>query len=580
MKSIMTGGLKRMLIILFLAVSLIPIAVIGYMGYQSGKSAVDSLMSGSFAAIADSREFNIATLLELRKQQAEMFAAKKIVQNFVEDCNRRDRGETVDEAALKEVAAELAGSEFSSIMKITPYYELMVLGASGKVLVSNDRFSPEGTDMSKDEVFLRGLKEAFIADVAFDQKTGKPFYGAVAPVFLHDSGQKTVIGVVMGKLNPMALNSIVANNASLGKTGESYIVNRNGLMITESRMVKDAVLNQKVDTEPVKLFRTQKKNMAGVYRDYRGTLVLGASEGDHIDKEFGLGWTVVVEMDASEAFAAAEELRKRILLLSLGLGFLIAVIAWVVAGSIAGKIQNAVNQITSAGTEILAASQQQSASAREQSSAVAETTSAATELSKSAEQIGENIRRVAQIANHALAGMAKIKEGIGKTGEKITSLNEKSREIGKITELINDVADQTNLLAVNAAIEAARAGEQGRGFTVVADEIRKLADSTAKSTKDITALIEIIQHEMTNAIMSMEESVSNVNEEVKLSQESAESAKEISMSATQQVSGSKQIADAMANINDAMKEIASGAQQAQVAAKQLTELATELKKMI
>ncbi len=242
-------------------------------------------------------------------------------------------------------------------------------------------------------------------------------------------------------------------------------------------------------------------------------------------------------------------------------------------GFMMAKLQAAANQIGSASNEILAASQQQSASAREQSSAVSETTAAAEELSKSAEQVGENIKAVTRAASQTMTGMTRIKGEIGKAGEIIALLNEKSQKIGKITELIDDVTDQTNLLAVNAAIEAARAGEQGRGFTVVADEIRKLSDSTAKSTKDIAGLIEIIQHEMRNAIISMEQSVISVSEELKSAHETAERAKEISMSVTQQISGSKQIAEAMSNIDETMKQITSGAQETQVAVKQLTELA-------
>ncbi len=241
------------------------------------------------------------------------------------------------------------------------------------------------------------------------------------------------------------------------------------------------------------------------------------------------------------------------------------------------KLQEATGQITSAGTEILAASQEQASAAREQSSAVTETTAAAKELSTTSESVGESIKKVAQVAAHAMAGMSKIKESIDKTNGMLNSLGEKSQRIGKITELIDDVADQTNLLAVNASIEAARAGEQGRGFTVVADEIRKLADSTAKSTKDITALIELIQHEMSNAIMSMEQSIQSVDEEARLAQQTTEKSKEIAMSTHQQISGAKQIADAMMNIDETMKQVAAGAQQSQVSVKQLTALAGELK---
>lgn len=249
-------------------------------------------------------------------------------------------------------------------------------------------------------------------------------------------------------------------------------------------------------------------------------------------------------------------------------------------GGLLTKIRDAVNQIASASAEINAGSQQQSASVREQSAAINETSSAAKELSKSSESIGEKTKGVTQTANHSMVGMAKIKDTIGKTSERITSLGEKSQRIGKIIEMIDDIADKTNLLAVNASIEAARAGEQGRGFTVVADEIRKLSDSTAKSTKDITSLIEEIQHEISNAVIAMEQSVSSVDEEVVLAKETAENTKEISMTTTQQINASKQIAEAMDNINEAMKQVSSGTQQNQVASKQLSVLGDELKNEI
>jgi len=338
-----------------------------------------------------------------------------------------------------------------------------------------------------------------------------------------------------------------------------------------------------------------------------------------------LGWQILTEVDDHEAFSGLNKLKKIIALSAILISILVFALSLKIAAQIANPIkslsdtaeevgrgdltkvisiksndeigrladsfntmvtnlkqvlsksQDAVSNITASSQEILAASQEQAAAAREQSSAVAETSTAAKELSVSAEEVGKSIKRVAESSSHALVGMAKIKESIAKTNQLIIALGDKSQKIGKITDLIDDVADQTNLLAVNASIEAARAGEQGRGFTVVADEIRKLSDSTAKSTKDITALIELIQHEMTNSLMSMEQSVSNVDQEARLAQETADNAKEIAMSVSQQISGSKQIADAMLNIDEAMKQVTAGAQQTQVAVKQLTGLAQDLK---
>jgi methyl-accepting chemotaxis protein len=158
----------------------------------------------------------------------------------------------------------------------------------------------------------------------------------------------------------------------------------------------------------------------------------------------------------------------------------------------------------------------------------------------------------------------------------VCALSEKSKKIGQITKLIDEIADQTNLLAVNASIEAARAGEHGRGFTVVADEIGKLADSTAQSTKEIDSLIKLIQSDVSNAILSMEQSRLNVEEEIHLANKSAQKAKEIAFAAKQQISGSRQIADSMGGIDTSMKNITTSAQQSQDAVAQLAELAHEL----
>lgn len=603
-------SLRAKLFIVIALVSVVPLAAVAVIIYNISSAALTTEIYKELESVSDSRANHIAHNIEYDIITMSALArGNKLLEEF----SKPDPSPQ----ALEEIVVNDAS-------RYPIFGEIFILDMTGRIIATSDR-AHLGLDRSDDEYFKGAMSgKPYFKSVYKSPVTHRIGYAVAVPIKL--PGSEKMVGIIVGRSEMSRMNRIMSDDTGLGRTGEVYIIDESGLMITASRLSGDSViLNQKADNEGIRSAMAG-NDVTGVFTDYRGSRVLGHYSLDSdVTKATGKRWCIIAEVDLDEAMAPVYRMMLIVTVLILVSSLFVIAVSSVISKRIsdpvmklsdaAGRVSSgdltvaveakgedeigqlarsfnsmvgnlsmlvssinkSVGQITSASSEILAATQQQAAGAREQSAAVSETTAASKELSKSAEQVGDSIKRVLEVATHALAGMAKIKGAIGKTGQIITSLNEKSQKIGKITEVIDDVADQTNLLAVNAAIEAARAGEQGRGFTVVADEIRKLADSTAKSTKDITALIEVIQHEMSNAIMSMETSVVSVDEEAKLSQESAERSEEIAMSATQQISGSRQIAEAMSNVDEAMKQIAVSAQQSQVALKQLSELSKDLR---
>ncbi len=152
-----------------------------------------------------------------------------------------------------------------------------------------------------------------------------------------------------------------------------------------------------------------------------------------------------------------------------------------------------------------------------------------------------------EVIHHAAEEMVKIADSVRQTSISISNLGEQSNQISTIVNVIKEIADQTNLLALNAAIEAARAGEQGRGFAVVADEVRKLAERTAKATQEVTVMIRSIQSSSKTAVEGMEVIVSQVEEGVAMAREAGEAINHMK-------SGSEQVTANISDIANALEE--------------------------
>ncbi|OYY95083.1 MAG: hypothetical protein B7Y41_05915 [Hydrogenophilales bacterium 28-61-23] len=189
-------------------------------------------------------------------------------------------------------------------------------------------------------------------------------------------------------------------------------------------------------------------------------------------------------------------------------------------------INRAAEQVNQTTSDARLSSEQLLSAAEQQSQQIGETTAAVTEMSSSIVQVSQNAAESARVANQsldtarrggdsvrgAIAGMNAIRDQIQETSKRIKRLGESSQEIGEIVDLISEITEQTNILALNAAIQAAAAGEAGRGFTVVAEEVQRLAERSGKATRRIGAIVKTIQSDTQDAVNAMESSTQGVVE--------------------------------------------------------------------
>jgi len=262
----------------------------------------------------------------------------------------------------------------------------------------------------------------------------------------------------------------------------------------------------------------------------------------------------------------------------------------------ANQVSLAVEQATASIQQISAAIQQIVGGTQGQAYQLNETLQITRDLSAAVQQIAAN-SQAAYTASHnaselafkgaeeiekAFDKMNRISETVNESADVVKTLNERSEQIGEIVNVITSIADQTNLLALNAAIEAARAGEHGRGFAVVADEVRKLAEGSAKAAQQIADLIKVIQEETSRAVNSMVVGSKEVEEGVVIASQaqkalseivqtvdkSVRMVQEISTAAQQQSKGITQVVQAIDKVNNIAHQVSVATQQVSASTQQ------------
>jgi methyl-accepting chemotaxis protein len=266
------------------------------------------------------------------------------------------------------------------------------------------------------------------------------------------------------------------------------------------------------------------------------------------------------------------------------------------------------HQLAGASEEISAAAAESAQGARTQQNQASQIATAVAQMAATIAQVSENCRTAAQKARESAAEardggkavdhtgvmMCDLAESVEKVGSQISELGKRSDQIGHIIGVIDDIADQTNLLALNAAIEAARAGEQGRGFAVVADEVRKLAERTGKATKEITEMITAVQQETRAAVEAMKRGTAQAEKGVLATNEAGETLRhiiagseagadmiaQIATTAHEQAAATDQINESVGEIAKITEQAVAGAQQSAKACEDLSNLALDLRTLV
>jgi len=622
-------GLATRLLLSFLAVSLVPLLVASVIISRDTSQALEEMVKSKLAETA-----------ETRAAQIEAFFSDSLT-DLVIEASRRHAREMLNDLRLSFEASALAlaefvkrdewrllaenyGKECESFKSSYGYHDFFIIDHEGNILYTVMKEPDLGTNIFTGKYartqFGEACRKAFEEDEPtfsdfekFEPSGGVPA-GFIVTVIHDEDGGKA--GLLALQISQERIDEIMQAKTGLGETGESYLIGTDLRMRSNSPLEPEqTVLGKRVETVQTRAWLkthgapgsplAYRKEAPFGYLGYRAVPVIGTHRTIEIA---GVRLGVIAEIEEAEAFAAIRPLLVTIASIAAVALAAVVVVAVALSRGITGPIMVVVRRLTATGSEMLAASRQQATTAAEQSTSVQETMGTMEELTETGRQVSEKARQVStaagaastavetgvQAAKGTTASMDAIREQVEAVAENIVALGERTQAVGEIIATVNELAEQSNLLALNASIEAASAGEEGSRFSVVANEMKNLADQSKEATVQIRTILQDLRKDINRAVLMTEEAVervgagkqqsdvteSTIREMAVTAQESIQTFQQIVASTGQQQIGFDQVVKAVQTIREGAEQMTTSTKQLEDASRDLNELAQGLRGLV